>query len=183
MKPGAIPLPITLLYFKATAQSQAVDLKWAAAKAWDFSHYELERSRNGQSFEKIATIDAEENTDYLTEFSYSDRKPLSGIAYYRLKAVDVDGKSEYKGMEVVQFMGKSFEIYPNPISNGTLKVSSLQATEGATLLLRDMTGRTLRSVEMKGQEQSIDTKGLPTGFYILMIQTPQGTEKSQVFIR
>ena len=180
---GCAPQPVTLLYFKATAQAQLVEVKWAASKAWDFSHYELERSRNGKDFEKVATLDAEENTDFLTEFIYTDRKPLSGISYYRLKAIDMDGKFEYKGLAVVQFMGKNFEVYPNPITNGVLHVNGLQAAEGARLLLRDNAGRTVRSLHMSGKEEHISTEGLPTGVYILLIQSPQQTFQSQVLIR
>jgi hypothetical protein len=176
-------LPVTLLYFKAIVQNQTVEINWAASKAWDFSHYELQRSANGQSFEWVATIDAKENTDYRTDFSYTDRTPLSGTSYYRLKAVDIDGKFEYKGLEVVQFIGKRFEVYPNPVTNGNFKVNALQATEGAQLILRDQTGRTVRSYSMSGREESISTAGLPAGLYILLIQTPQQTVQSQLLIR
>lgn len=175
-------LPVTLLYFTATEQATAIEINWAASKAWDFSHYELQRSRNGKDFEWVATIDAEENTDHTTEFSYTDRQPHSGTSYYRLKAVDIDGKYEYKGMEVVQFISKNFEVYPNPVTNGSFKVNALQVAEGARLILRDQTGRIVRSHSMSGQVENISTQGLPAGLYILLIQTPQQSTQSQLLI-
>lgn len=176
-------LPINLLYFNSTAQATAVELNWAASKAWDFSHYELERSRNGQSFSHLATIDAEKNTDFLTEFSYTDPQPFAGISYYRLKAVDIDGKFEYKGIVVVQFDGNSYELYPNPVTNGSLNISSVKVSEGARLILRDHTGRTVRSLLMNGREERISTENLPAGLYILLVQSSEQTFQSQVFIR
>ncbi|WP_017732036.1 T9SS type A sorting domain-containing protein [Nafulsella turpanensis] len=177
-------LPVNLLYFTATAQPQSVEIKWAASKAWDFSHYELERSRDGQHFNYIATIDAEENTDYLTEFSYTDLQPVSGTSYYRLKAVDIDGRFEYKQIAVVQFAGTAqLKVFPNPSSTGSFQVAYGGASEGAIVTLKDQAGRTVRTQEISDGQRSISTKGLPAGLYILTVRSAYENAQEQVIIK
>ena len=51
--------PVDLLYFRASTNAQSVEISWASLKAWDFNHFELERSTDGRSFQYLATIDAE----------------------------------------------------------------------------------------------------------------------------
>ncbi len=176
-------LPVTLLYFKATAQTSSVDINWASAKAWDFSHYELERSEDGKEFYQIAAIDAEENSNETVEYSYTDNAPLAGTSYYRLKAVDIDGKSEYKGIEMVKFGAETFEVYPNPSSAGYVAVKWSFGNEGAVASLKDNTGRTVRTAALRGQQSRIETADLPAGMYLLVVQGAAGVQKTQVMIR
>ena len=176
-------LPVTLLYFKASAQSSTVEINWASSKAWDFSHYELERSENGKDFFQIATIDAEENSNETVEFSFVDYSPVFGTSYYRLKAVDIDGKYEYKGIEVVKFGAESFKVYPNPSTSGFVTVDWSHSGEGATAILKDHSGRTLRSANISVQNNKLDTSNLPAGMYLLTVQGAAGKQQTQLIIR
>ena len=176
-------LPVTLLYFNATAQSSSVEIAWASSKAWDFSHYELERSSDGKIFEYLATIEADEFSDETVKYSYSDRQPLFGTSYYRLKAVDIDGAFEYKEVAVVKFGAESFSVYPNPATQGTVNISWSHATDGAGLELRDSTGRVVRKAVISGSNSSISTAGLSAGIYLLSVQSPAGIQQTQLLVR
>ena len=175
--------PVTLLYFKVSAQKDAVKIEWASSKAWDFSHYELERSENGKEFYQIAVIDAEENTNENVKFSSVDYSPVFGTSYYRLKAVDIDGKFEYKGIEVVKFGAESFKVYPNPSTSGFVTVDWSHSGEGATVVLKDNTGRTVRSAPLNGQNNKLDTNNLPAGMYLLTVQGAAGKQQTQLMVR
>ena len=178
-----LPQPVTLLYFTTTAQFNSVAINWASSKAWDFSHYELERSANGKDFSKIANIDAAENSDLTETYAYTDHQPLSGISYYRLKAVDVDGTFEYKGIELVKFGTESFKVYPNPSTIGEIYVDWSHADEQLNAVLKDNSGRTVRTALLEGSDKSLSTAGLPAGLYLLSVQSPAGTQQAQVMIR
>lgn len=180
---GCAMLPVELLFFKATAHSSSVEINWASSKAWDFSHYELERSVDGKAFDLIATIDAEEISNETVEYTYSDRQPLHGVSYYRLKAVDVDGSFEYKAVELLKFGAESFNVFPNPSSIGYFYVSWSHATEGTSLNLRDSVGRTVRNTNLSADESTVSTEGLPAGFYYLTVQSPVGMQQTQVVIK
>ena len=180
--PDCTPQPVTLLYFKTTASQQSVEISWASSKAWDFSHYELERSADGLAFDFVATIDAAEFSNETVEYSYSDRQPLSGTSYYRLKAVDIDGSFEYKEMAAVKYGAESFKIYPNPSSQGFITVSWSHATEGTSAGIKDNSGRTIRSIQLNGNTDTISTEGLAPGVYFLTVQGPAGRKQAQVLI-
>lgn len=176
-------LPVNLLYFTATPQQSNVKLDWASSKAWDFSHYELERSTDGITFDYLNTIDAEENTNWIVNYSYTDRQPLSGISYYRLKAVDIDGKFEYKGLEVVQLADRAaVNVYPNPSNRGFLHVQQQKAA-GARVSLKDNSGRTVYTGTMEPSGKSIDTSALQPGMYVLTVESTAGIQKKHVIIQ
>lgn len=178
-----IILPVNLLYFTATPQKTEIKLEWASSKAWDFSHYELERSADGISFEYLMTIDAEENTDWIVNYTCSDRQPLSGLSYYRLKVVDIDGQFEYKGIEVVRFTGAaSFIVYPNPSNRGVLNVQQ-QAATGSRVNLKDNSGRTVYAGAMEAAVKTIDTSSLQPGMYVLTLESTTGVQKKHVIIQ
>jgi hypothetical protein len=181
VSPGS--LPVNLLYFTAIPQQNVVKIEWASSKAWDFSHYELERSADGKDFEYLAHIDAEENTDWVVNYAFEDLQPLSGISYYRLKAVDIDGSFEYKGIEVVQFVGAaSLKAYPNPATNGTLNVW-VEHGENARVSLKDNSGRTVYAGTMQNAPKAIDTSSLQPGLYVLIVEAAGAARQTQVIIQ
>jgi hypothetical protein len=118
-------LPVEFLYFNIsyTESTRSGNLTWATAKEWENSHFEIERSVNGvTSWTKIGEMKGQGYSEIPTEYSFNDTKlPASGgIAYYRLKQVDFDGKFSYsvtRSIKVEGINGKGAWItYPNPSS-------------------------------------------------------------------
>ncbi|MCE3283476.1 MAG: type sorting protein, partial [Chitinophagaceae bacterium] len=102
--------PVKLVSFTATKRSSDNLLQWLVEKQTNFSHYNVERSGNGRDFTRIATIPGGPN-----EFSFADDKFAPALNYYRLKMVDVDGKTEYSPVQRVNNAGSmDVTLYPNP---------------------------------------------------------------------
>jgi glucose/arabinose dehydrogenase len=57
---SADPLPVSLQNLAARAVECAISLEWKSATEDRFSHFEVQRSRNGQTFQTIKTISATE---------------------------------------------------------------------------------------------------------------------------
>lgn len=89
-------LPIELLYFNGERKycSQNM-LIWSTATETNNDHFEIERSSDAINFKKIKEIPGSINSLETKKYVYTDSNPESGINYYRLKQVDLDGTYKY----------------------------------------------------------------------------------------
>jgi hypothetical protein len=86
--------------------------------------FEIERTVDGKSFEKIGEVKAAGNSSRIINYIFEDKAvaPIVsfGRAYYRLKMVDKDGSFEYSPVRVVDFskeVGEEISVYPNPFKD------------------------------------------------------------------
>lgn len=113
-----IALAIELEDFTVTESDCETLLSWDVNAATNFSHFVVEESLDGERFGTITALAHDEDT-----WNYSlSKKMNTGVAYYRLKMVDLDGTYEYS--RTVAFEGscaeaEALEVFPNPISSGT----------------------------------------------------------------
>jgi hypothetical protein len=157
------PLPINLISFKAAQMNETVNLTWKTSNETNFSHYEIQHSADAKEFGTIATLSAENH-------QFVDTKPLIGENYYRLKMVDLDGKSQLSKTVLVNFeKGASFVTVENPARNGAFNVISNLINPQFTLL-NSMGQRTEIQVnKTAGDNYSIQTNNFVTGIYYLNI--------------
>lgn len=118
-------LPVEYLYFNTTydKDGRSGNLAWATAQEWENSHFEIERSVNGvSSWTKMGEKQGQGYSEIPSEYTFTDNKlPASGgIAYYRLKQVNFDGKFSYSVTKSIQVEGikgnGAWIAYPNPSS-------------------------------------------------------------------
>lgn len=111
-------LPQQLLSFDAVAQQQGVVLNWATTKEYNMSVYEVERSANGIDFTTIATVQPTNGYTLTNKYNTTDRNPLAGKSYYRLKMVDLDGKVVYSSIRSVNRSKQAtMHCFPNPATD------------------------------------------------------------------
>ena len=110
------PLPVTLVDLKAAADNQRVKVDWSTAYEKDNLLFEVERSLNGKDFTTIGYVNGQGNSTSAHSYSFYDEKPVTGVAYYRLKQVDMDRKPTWTKIVSVVYgkNGSQFIVYPNP---------------------------------------------------------------------
>ena len=113
---GAQILPVELNSFTAEANAGEALLRWSTSSEMNSNRFQVERSTNGLHFSTIGERAAQGNSAVFNEYQFSDRHPVNGYNYYRLKQIDRDGASYYSKVEVLNFSleGKAISIYPNP---------------------------------------------------------------------
>ncbi|PZF71777.1 T9SS type A sorting domain-containing protein [Taibaiella soli] len=175
------PLPLTLVSFTGTAKNTDVQLDWLTYREENTSYFSIERSNDGQNFESIGTVTSQHNTDQQYQYSFTDANPNNGANFYRLKTVDYDQKTQYS--PVVKVSMQTSDVYqsvvasPNPF-NATLNVQVNAAQrETGYIRLFDVQGKPVynasQTFEIGANNVSIDNlDNLPTGMYILQIQSP-----------
>jgi choice-of-anchor B domain-containing protein len=94
----AAAFPIELTTFNAQTKVNGIQLAWNTKTETDFSHFELERSADGLTFEKIGQIAANGKNGNGANYAFLDEKPLQNTNYYRLKNLDFSDKFEYSNI-------------------------------------------------------------------------------------
>lgn len=95
-------LPVNLTSFYINKSGQNIQLTWSTDKEMNNSHFEVERSFNGINWEKIAIIFGAGNSSSTNNYSYNDKNISSPVVYYRLRQVDIDGRSAYSSIKTIR---------------------------------------------------------------------------------
>jgi hypothetical protein len=83
--------------------------------------YQLESSLDGSNWNTIAYVAAVGNSSSLNNYSFTDKNVLAKIVYYRIKEVDVDGKTTYTAIKSIKSESASgAEIKIAGVSNKVL---------------------------------------------------------------
>ena len=169
-----VPLPVRLVSFRAVVVGDRVSLGWETTLERNASHFTVERSGNGRTFEAIGRVAATGDTKNRQAYGLFDALPLPGTNYYRLHMVDRDDKSEYSRIVSVTLddVTPAMALLGNPVSGNIIRLA-VRNMDGANYRLRSLTGqvigtqtsiRTGRNVELHlGQP-------LPAGVYLLEAQ-------------
>ena len=170
-------LPLEWVYFAAspnyTDGSSKVELFWEIAGAKNVDNFAVERSNDGKTFTKIGLPISAKNASEKKNFDAIDHKPLLGIAYYRIKETDFDGRTIYTTVQSVNVVNPKakqakFLLSPNPISkSGPLSIST-ESEELYTLQVMDLMGRVVYNKPLSGSVEVSDLS-LAAGMYVYRI--------------
>ncbi|MGI4871784.1 MAG: DUF6923 family protein [Janthinobacterium lividum] len=125
---GATPLPVALVSFTAAAApGRRVQLAWATASEVNSHHFEVQHSREGNTFTTIGQVASRGTTSRASTYSLTDAAPSAGPThYYRLRQVDQDGRSTFSPVQAVTLApGASvgpLTVLPNPSTGDNLSV-------------------------------------------------------------
>ncbi len=171
------PLPVSLLAFSAKVNNdKKVSLSWTTSSESNSSHFNVERSTNGKNFAVIGKVNAAGNSNIARKYEFTDEDPGIRTVYYRLSAIDKDGKARYSEIRKVGFVntGMTFTVAPNP-SRSDINVTIEGSTKSAlTVSLFDQLGRKVKQLSLiKSQDrftQKIDISDLVPGLYTISVQ-------------
>jgi len=94
------PIPLKLLAFTAERKNGVSLLKWTTENEQNVDRFEIQRSYDGNIFQTIGNVSARNNSS-LEYYNYDDHNSFQGLAYYRLRSVDIDAKYSYSAIAVI----------------------------------------------------------------------------------
>jgi hypothetical protein len=173
-------LPITLRYFNARPKGAAAELTWSTGSESNNKGFDILRSPDGSNWKSIGFVSSKAaggNSAINLAYNFTDKAPLSGINYYRLKQEDFDGRTDLSRISSVTFnSGNSLSVYPNP-AKGTLYLSGMSG--GETVWIYNGTGQLLRSQKINsGGLNQLSLQGLANGFYHIKVSTQAGAAQT-----
>lgn len=174
---GCSALPLVLRYFDAESLDKTIELRWESERETEFSHFELERSLDGVTFDFLAKVMADKRLS--GQYTFSDVEIEPGLTYfYRLKMVDNNGDFTFSN-QVSGKLKKAFAtigaLYPNPTS-GQITIPTVFSEASVVIVtLTDLYGRSLqqRAIEVLAGDNNIhlDVSTLPSGMYFARLES------------
>lgn len=182
-------LPVTLINWNAAYTNNNIALKWTTTTERNASHFIIERSFDGTEYSDIAMLFAVGNSDINNDYAYNDKVPEgnSGIIYYRLKMVDMDGRYKTSDIRIVR-IGKSADgvkilAYPNPVVSD-VRITIPQSWQGKQISyqLTNSNGQVMKSytVQYASQTEVIAMSQVPAGMYIMRVTNGNETAAQSV---
>lgn len=160
------PLPIELYEFDLFIEREEVVVYWNTQSEAATDFFRVERSSDGEIWEKIGTVQASGNSNSLLTYEFIDKNPKEGMSYYRLTSYDLDGSVSYKGVRSVE-AHNVLAIYPNP-TKGELFIRNNGELSLGNIFVMDVYGRVIWQFYSEQEELKIETSGWKSGVYYLI---------------
>jgi hypothetical protein len=186
------PLPVELVSFKAINEDRAVGLEWTTASEVTNDYFTVERSKDGNLFEVIGTVQGAGNSSWMIDYYMMDNEPLEGVSYYRLKQTDFDGDHEYSEMIPVycslHSSSTSISVFPNPTTTNEINLIVDYASEELQLEIVNVSGKivleqTLHRVKANSRHRMKFSNDIPKGLYFLRARSTSMIEQRTFIVQ
>ncbi|MET3978855.1 hypothetical protein ABIB62_001424 [Mucilaginibacter sp. UYP25] len=167
-------LALKLLDFTGTKVTAGVKLNWVAENEGNYTNYSVERSiDNGNTFEIVGGLHATGDGKY----NITDATPVKGLNQYRLKQDDINGTITYSKVVDIMYADvegitiKTFNVYPNPVSN-TVNVSIINPATTATtynIKISDGSGSLIKNAVSTQATWQANVGNLLPGTYFVQV--------------
>ena len=159
-----------------------ITLNWNTTQEVNLSHFTIERSQDGNVWNSIANVSAKGNSSTQTDYTFTDANPSSGVNYYRLKMVDLDGRYGYTEIKVLRSsLTNTISFFPNPARDYVnVALGAASGTE-VTVRLINQAGQVLQEKKAaagNGTTISLPLQQYSSGLYILSVSANDGTHES-----
>jgi len=170
---SATPLPVRLISFNAVKKELTSFLSWATSMETNSDHFEIERSADAGTWNKIGEVLAAFESSVKNSYTFTDQQPEFGLNYYRLKMVDRDGTFAYSTIKSVHFPEFTWaKLFPNPVNDVLNVVLSNKRVRKIRLI--DSFGRVLYDGQVNAASLKLDMKSYVHGVYFIHLEQDDG---------
>lgn len=175
-------LPITLMNFSGALKGNNVLLDWSTSLEINSKEFQIEKSNDGITYRKLATVTAAGNSTISKNYNYLDIE-ATDLNYYRLQMVDLDGSTKQSNVVIVKNPGLSQTVsaITNPFNDYISMRFAKIPKGGVSLKLIDLSGKVISTGEVYNPLSSVVrfdyNKALSQGIYILQV-TNEGKQYS-----
>jgi len=172
-------LPVELVNLNATPGRSDVLLTWTTLSERASHRFLVERSADGRQFRPIGEVRAAGWSQRPIDYRYTDKDPLIGVNYYRLRQEDLDGSHEHSNTVAARFTRTATDLnpWPNPADDRIL-LALPEGVEGPVAVeVYDAGGRLVRALRPEassGGQLEVPLEGLDAGAYLLRLSTRDG---------
>ncbi len=157
-----IVLPVRILQFSGKKTADGVSLNWNVADEQNVSGYEVQRSADATNYSTIGFVNAGR-----TSYNFTDRMPVKGNNFYRLRVVDTDGKSALSRVVLLPYSdmaASGIKVYPTLVTDRLFVLRT--DSEPINYAIYSVYGQVLLTGNT-GSSTEISVSALPSGNYFL----------------
>jgi len=179
---SAIMLHGSLVNFNAAYGRNFFDLNWNILPGQTCDHFDIERSTDGNSFEKVGEVKKygtlSPDNNYFFRDNVRPTLARNNDLYYRLKQVDANGDCTYSKVLIARMYNTkslaAVSITPDPVVNDILVNVQLKVRSFVVIKLMDKTGNIVMKKAVKADDEFNtykldDSHQLQPGIYDLEI--------------
>jgi parallel beta-helix repeat protein len=163
-------VPLTLLNFNVTKQSNSALLSWATANEINAAYFYVQHSTDGITWKTIEKVLTTGNSSSTEKYTAIHTQPTAGKNYYRLQQADADGKSSLSLIRILDWLGEnSIQVFPNPFTSYITISGNIKSSD---IKMYSATGVNVTSglkLSQIGQQTKIETNLLSNGVYTLVV--------------
>jgi hypothetical protein len=183
-------LPVSLSDFTVAPDKDRVLISWKTATEQNNSHFDIERSNDGFTFSKIATVKGNGTSVVTHTYTAYDNLPYNGINYYRIKQYDNDGRFAISGIRSLSMLVQQAiaKAYPNP-THGDINFALQQNSGGEiTATLTNLVGQVVHkeiietNTGVSSYKLNLKTN-LAAGVYVLQLKGNSISENIKISIQ
>lgn len=162
-------LPLRLIGFSATKEETGNVLNWQTADESGTKEFMVESSPDGQTYTTIATLPSAGSGN--NSYRYKDVRNTTGKTYYRLKMIDLDGRSVYSQVISIRLkVSGQVQIAPNPVKDElTITLDPEDRITVVTML--DLSGRSVLQKTVTDNQVRLNVSHLTNGIYLLKFKS------------
>ena len=181
--PECAVLPVILKSFTAKrVNSSNVTLRWETVTEINNNGFDLQSNMGDNKWQSVGFITSQArngNSNAALIYTYNDLNAARGITQYRLRQVDIDGKSKFSEIRTVRSVGQKGKtiVYPNPSADGRVNVVFEEKEGTRNAALSDMNGRLIRKWKITNGN-TIHIDNLEPGIYIMQITIMETGEQT-----
>jgi hypothetical protein len=173
-------LPLQLTEFNGHIVKTDARLTWKTESEENTRSFIIERSIDGRYYTTAGTVQAE-NVAGVHQYAFTDKSVNQlGVStiYYRLKQVDMDGKSTNSRVLILQVeqSGSRVVCYPNPVTSEANIIITLQKAEKVQARIINNVGQVVQTQQWNLLQGStslpVNMGQLAKGLYFLDIKSP-----------
>lgn len=169
-------VPVEWLSFEGEQQQNTIALRWSTASEKNNARFVVEHSRDAQAFTAIGSVPGQNTAVPVHQYGFTDKHPLPGYNYYRIRQEDVDGQFSVSSMISVYYAQKKESdvvILPNPATTFfTIPVIAPGFIRSVTVT--NTTGKVV--YQYKGEfSGTVSCADWSSGVYWVEVVTEEGT--------
>lgn len=182
-EPGFGLLPLELNDFKVQQTSNGSNLlTWNTMHESNTSHFEIQRSLDGQNFTTVGKVTAAGESNVLRSYSYADHASNSATWYYRLLNADKDGKQTYS--TVVKVKAATTENAATSLFVSTSQARLQFQTAGVRMVrIYNLQGAMQQQIKTNEAVVTVNISNLSSGNYVVHISDENGSAETLRFIK
>lgn len=184
----AAPLPVTITRFAAERQGQQAVLTWATATEHNSKGFAVQVSTDSREFRTAGFVPSTSaNSIQAQSYRFVDAPANpTGMRYYRLQQVDLDGSVTYTAVRALTFANAAVvAASPNPFTDVLYLNTYAAEASRTTAVFTDGVGRTVlkQALEVPAGVAQFTLSGLgqlPKGLYVLRFMLDNQTHYLKV---
>lgn len=177
-----ILLSVQWLYFEGETDGKVNHLRWATESEQNAERFNVQRSKDGISFQTIGNVAAKGTSSTTTNYTFDDEHPFEGPNYYRLELLETSGETNLSNtiLLVIASDDLGYSFYPNPTNDIVYYQYEANEKEALRIEVLDVLGKqivTKNVVSTVGVNAiPVDLSTYPNGTYMVRVHNERSAQ-------